>query len=635
MPTIALIFVVIVAIILLAFLLVPAVELCTGVNPLAFYEMPGYEMPEATQALALQSGKVFRQTLKCIPDRTIASIQIRFATYQRVNNGILSVMLYEDENEIASWVLMTNKLVDNAVETFKLDKPYNTNADSEYRLEISESYRENNAVALWINDEVPGGYYWGDDYNKGSVCYIFDYKHTYTKTYRVLLPVTALIAILAFVLLRRLFRKRTVSPAVLFCAIAVISLIAFATVCLLAQTEFWTMFFFRGESSYFRFADTGMDFYHSIEYLRGNDPYQLFGTIYPPLANLLFKVCYHLVPIKQKMEWQDDYMSSAYLRRTSNDLRVWMPTAMLFLLFFIVVTLLAYAIITNYDGRKYHGLFAFLILFNTSYLYALERGNIIILAMTTALFFVLFYDSPNRLARELALFSLAISANLKMYPAVFGLLLLYDKKWKEAVRAIIYGIALFVLPCLFFKGGFKNVLVCLNNIKGFAGAIWPDNIGTSIDKLLYSVFTLAERYLGVPFPSGFYFGHGLTINRVMLPLCIICGLILPKKWQKCLCCTMGIILFSNQGIYGTILITMPAVLFFREEDRFSGNNVAPFIGIALCMVCMPVFNSAGDGFSFTSFRLQIGMFILLVYIVVATVRALIFKRKRTMMAQRI
>ena len=37
--------------------------------------------------------------------------------------------------------------------------------------------------------------------------------------------------------------------------------------------------------------DTGMDFFHSIEYVRGRTPYKQFNTLYPPLANLFF-YCY-------------------------------------------------------------------------------------------------------------------------------------------------------------------------------------------------------------------------------------------------------------------------------------------------------------------------------------------------------
>ena len=36
--------------------------------------------------------------------------------------------------------------------------------------------------------------------------------------------------------------------------------------------------------------DTGMDFFHSIEYTRGRAPYDLFETLYPPLANLFFYI---------------------------------------------------------------------------------------------------------------------------------------------------------------------------------------------------------------------------------------------------------------------------------------------------------------------------------------------------------
>ena len=40
----------------------------------------------------------------------------------------------------------------------------------------------------------------------------------------------------------------------------------------------------------------------------------------------------------------------------------------------------------------------------------------------------------------------ALAAGLKLYPAIFGLLLLFDKKYKEAIRLVVYGILAVVIP---------------------------------------------------------------------------------------------------------------------------------------------------------------------------------------------
>ena len=59
------------------------------------------------------------------------------------------------------------------------------------------------------------------------------------------------------------------------------------------------------------------------------------------------------------------------------------------------------------------------------------------------MFFVFNYNSENTVIRNLALLSLAIATGLKLYPVFFGLLLLNKKHKEDAVKAIVYDVALF------------------------------------------------------------------------------------------------------------------------------------------------------------------------------------------------
>ena len=82
-------------------------------------------------------------------------------------------------------------------------------------------------------------------------------------------------------------------------------------------------------------TDTGMDFFHSIEYMRGRMPYGQFDTLYPPLANLFFYVLYLLVPKTQSATWTESYISSLNMRGTERDLRLQQATMMLFVVFVV------------------------------------------------------------------------------------------------------------------------------------------------------------------------------------------------------------------------------------------------------------------------------------------------------------
>lgn len=622
---------IILGVVLLAFLFSPMVELLMGTNPNSFSVEPEVNTP-----LALVNRMVYKLTADVIPNETITQLTLRFGTYQRINKGFLIVQLCEDDEVVSSWRVDTKDLGDYQGRSFPLDTPYTIKEGSEYTIKVVDTYRGTNGVALFMDSTRPEGYYVNGKYNPGGcICHWFDYAHSRRRTFVALLITFSAIALVGYVLIsRRLLPKRMMKPAMLYMLICVIALSVLMGVFSLAKSDPWLNYFFRpSDVNFFRYADTGMDHFNSVQYILGNDPYGQFGTIYPPLANLVYKVFYHLAPQSQKDHWVlGGYGSTIFLRRSEYDLRAWMPTLLPFLAFIAGVTLLTYMIIVNHNGLQLKGLLALMITVNYGYLYAVERGNIILLSMVTLLFYVAYYDSPRRCVRELALISLAISANIKLYPALFGVMLLYDRCWKEAVRAVIYGILLFVLPCLAFKNGLNNVVLCFNNIKGFIGGLSLDNTGTSFDKIVCSIYRVCYEKLGISFPFDFYFKTMGIIDRALLPVCVACGLLLPKKWQKCLCCTLGMILFSNQGIYVMAFFAVPTAMFFKEEIRFTPANIAPFIGFTLCMACLPVFNDVSDGFSFLSFRLQLGELILLVYMIVETIRTLAAKRRRSVKA---
>ena len=58
------------------------------------------------------------------------------------------------------------------------------------------------------------------------------------------------------------------------------------------------------------------------------------------------------------------------------------------------------------------------------------------------------YESDDPVKRELALIALAFATCMKLYPVIFGVLLLRKDKLKEATRCIVSGLVLFIVPFL-------------------------------------------------------------------------------------------------------------------------------------------------------------------------------------------
>lgn len=95
---------------------------------------------------------------------------------------------------------------------------------------------------------------------------------------------------------------------------------------------------------------------------------------------------------------------------------------------------------------------------------AIERGNPAFYVMLLMLNSVLWKDSLNPLKRECALIMISIAAGMKIYPAVFGLLYVKEKRWRECGRLIIYGTIAFFVPFIWF-GGVDGLIKYMGSLR--------------------------------------------------------------------------------------------------------------------------------------------------------------------------
>ena len=83
---------------------------------------------------------------------------------------------------------------------------------------------------------------------------------------------------------------------------------------------------------------------------------------------------------------------------------------------------------------------------------AIERGNVVNLTAFFVMAFLFMYRSDRRILRELSYVCLAIAAGFRVYPAVYGILLIFDRDLPGAAKSVLYGIAAVILPT-FALGG--------------------------------------------------------------------------------------------------------------------------------------------------------------------------------------
>ena len=122
---------------------------------------------------------------------------------------------------------------------------------------------------------------------------------------------------------------------------------------------------------------------------------------------------------------------------------------------------------------------------------AIERGNISFLTAVMVLAALYLKDKESAVCREAALILIAMAAGLKLYPAIAGFIYIREKRWKEGVRLLIYGLIVFFVPFAFVGGipalirylqvlfffenqGFDHCLL-ITFITSPYNSIWQDN----------------------------------------------------------------------------------------------------------------------------------------------------------------
>ncbi len=189
---------------------------------------------------------------------------------------------------------------------------------------------------------------------------------------------------------------------------------------------------------------------------------------------------------------------------------------------------------------------------------ALERGNIVIIAMMCILLSVNWKDSDNKVKRELAMILIAVATGLKIYPAILGLIYVREKRWKEVCRLVVYGLIIFFVPFL-FTGGIKGLLAYAKVIFSFGmtyGYRW-----TSIKNYLYSLACelKVDNMLNLQILS--------VIEIVYLVILIIAFFKTSDNWKAIFYLSSILTTFvSNSYRYVAVYMVIPLVYYFVLDD---------------------------------------------------------------------
>ncbi len=332
------------------------------------------------------------------------------------------------------------------------------------------------------------------------------------------------------------------------------------------------------------YTDMYMDFFNSIRDAGADDVYTARNNIYPPLSLLIFKILGFLV--------SDDLVN--LLNRDRILLQSDQLCMMIYIIFACIIILSMSTIINTYVNRLkwknnkkedvLNSVVSFTLILSYPVMYCIERGNIIILSMIFTMFFVFFKDVDNKIIRELSYISLAIAAGIKLYPAIFGLLLLFEKKYKDAARLVVYGIIAVFLPFVFFINKPEALSIGLNDGLSLA-SITNNNLlaangdSSALSNIIENLISFATKkknrlnFSSVSIQNFVFLINPVNTKLASIVMCIteiiaIIGLAFTKKkWQQIfLLAYIMLNIPSASSSYALTFLIIPFIMFLFDDE---------------------------------------------------------------------
>ena len=197
-----------------------------------------------------------------------------------------------------------------------------------------------------------------------------------------------------------------------------------------------------------------------------------------PFAYIFYHLLYLINPFEAPIEFRSYVIA---MNQTFNRL--------IYVLLMCFKTILFYKAFEKLLSKRFNKnailLFTSMILVSIPVLFgAIEDGNSVFLVYSLLLLAVYYRDSENKYHKELALILIAVCAAVKVYPAIMGLLYIKEKRYKEAVRLIIYG-AILVFGPFAFTGGVKGFVQYLTVLKGLQDLTFPRF--TCISSMMFAI----------------------------------------------------------------------------------------------------------------------------------------------------
>ncbi len=330
--------------------------------------------------------------------------------------------------------------------------------------------------------------------------------------------------------------------------------------------------------------NTFMDFYNVI-IISHSDPYQN-GGIYPPLTYSLYYLIGEIVLPNV----------SPPIEINNVEIRLTQEGQMCLFVFFLLAFFLFYKAVGFLfeKSRIENEILATLFVFTTSMLFAIERANTLLFTLDFVIIFLASLKTDNKSFRNIGLISLALAASIKIYAAVFLVLLCKNERLKQLKWCIILCIIFNTVPFLFTGG---SPLMYIQNLLdwGVSTDVVISPNGASILEVLY----VLESDIGIDL--------NLDLFTSMIKLFVVIATILfiikdnELHWETIAVLTIMMIMIG--GVIGSYyqLFMIPAfILFLNQSKVVNLRNIVFFTCFMMMFIPLPNNYFATDYFYVTT-----------------------------------
>ena len=298
--------------------------------------------------------------------------------------------------------------------------------------------------------------------------------------------------------------------------------------------------------------DRFMDFFNHISYTHDMGPdknvYSVFpAAVFPPFIYFMYYFFSLILP-DGAVVFNNPGAMSAYAQL----LYVWYSTLVSAAMVFTIIKATS-----RWKTDKQLALACVVLFSNIFIFYTLERGNSAPIVFIMLMWACMLKDSKSKVKRELALILIAMAAATKIYTVVFGFIYLFEKRWKEAARLIIYGIIFFFGPFIVF-GGAQGFIQLMTNQLGLQNGAYYDL------RSIKSIFNFIMGKIGVE--------PNQTVSSILVFIYLILsmgGIVVHKTLWKKLCLLVSIMILCPTWscFYTLSYLIIPLVYFLLHIEN--------------------------------------------------------------------